>query len=312
MEKIMKSKCLLGLAVGDALGEPAEGFNSWDYEEELGGKITDFIKKPEITDDTVLTMLVAESIIENQGVVREKIARKFVENRHKLRRLGPTTRKALERLEKNPKSKAKSGSSNGAAVRVIPVGLIHSGCFKIIGGGAGIREVPSKFSKLVRDAVEVSIITHGEDVAISAACAIASAISVAVEGKSKAAIILAAMAGARRGLRYGTETWSPVVYERIEEAVNTPIDSLPNKIGTGIAAFEAIPTAIAVFYRTHDFKEAVLTAVNLGGDADTIGAIVGAIAGAYYKQIPEKWVSKIPQREKLQKLEKALLNLRKG
>jgi ADP-ribosylglycohydrolase len=314
MKRIFQSKSLLGLAIGDALGEPAEWFNPWDYEEEYGGKIKDFIKEPKITDDTILTMLVAESIIENQRVIREEIARKFVENRHKLYRIGPTTREALKRLAKNPKSKAVSGNTNGAAVRVVPVGLIHSDVFKVNKSRTCLKEVPTRFQKLIEDTMETTIITHGEDVAISAACAISCAVSAAVDGLSKDGILLSASTGARRGLKYGTETWSPVVYEKIEEAVNIihKIKDTPEiNRWNGIGAWQSIPTAIAVFYRTDSFEEAVLTAVNLGGDTDTIGAIVGALAGAYYKQIPDKWIQKIPEREKLLQLEKELLEIRK-
>jgi len=262
-------------------------------------------------------MLVAESIVENRGVVRERIAKKLVENRHKLFRLGPTTSKALRRLKRNLKSKSCSGSTNGAAIRAVPVGLIHSGVFKVDKSGNVMREVPVRFTKLIEDTVEVAIITHGEDVAISAACAIACAVNAAGEGFGRDTIILSALTGARRGMKYGTETWSPVIYEKIREAVNIPFAELVKRNDielnkwNGIEAWESIPTAIAIFYRTHSFEEAVITAVNLGGDADTIGAMVGAIAGAYYKQIPEKWIKKIPEGEKLQQLEEKLLKLRR-
>ena len=55
---------------------------------------------------------------------------------------------------------------------------------------------------------------------------------------------------------------------------------------------EAVPPAIASFLLTDSFKDAVVTGINLGGDTDTIGAMTGAIAGAYYgySQIPEEWI----------------------
>ena len=50
---------------------------------------------------------------------------------------------------------------------------------------------------------------------------------------------------------------------------------------------------------TVSFEEAVLKAVNLGGDTDTIGAITGTLAGAYYQLagIPEKWIQQLVNRE---------------
>ena len=57
----------------------------------------------------------------------------------------------------------------------------------------------------------------------------------------------------------------------------------------------SLEAAIWCLGSTRTFKEAVLKAVNLGGDTDTVGAITGALAGMYYKMdgIPEEWLNKI-------------------
>ena len=60
---------------------------------------------------------------------------------------------------------------------------------------------------------------------------------------------------------------------------------------------------------TDNFEEALIEAVNLGGDADSIGAVCGQIAGAYYgySAIPERWLSAIKDREKLDALIEAFM-----
>jgi poly(ADP-ribose) glycohydrolase ARH3 len=59
-----------------------------------------------------------------------------------------------------------------------------------------------------------------------------------------------------------------------------------------VSALGAVPPAIASFLLTRGFKESVVVAVNCGGDTDTVGAMSGALAGAYYgySQIPEQWL----------------------
>jgi poly(ADP-ribose) glycohydrolase ARH3 len=62
-----------------------------------------------------------------------------------------------------------------------------------------------------------------------------------------------------------------------------------------LRAIESVPAALAAFLLTHSFREAVISAVNLGGDTDTIGAMAGAVAGAYYgyNQIPQEWLNSL-------------------
>ncbi len=71
-------------------------------------------------------------------------------------------------------------------------------------------------------------------------------------------------------------------------------------LGTGVAAFDSVPTAIYAFCRFDTFEDAVVYAISLGGDTDTIGAMTGAICGAFYGEaaIPGRWVAKLEEGEK--------------
>jgi poly(ADP-ribose) glycohydrolase ARH3 len=72
------------------------------------------------------------------------------------------------------------------------------------------------------------------------------------------------------------------------------------KLGNGMAAFNSVPTAIYSFLHADGFEEGVIYAVSLGGDTDTIGAMTGAISGAYYgdRAIPREWVEQLEEGEK--------------
>ena len=67
-----------------------------------------------------------------------------------------------------------------------------------------------------------------------------------------------------------------------------------------VSAIGAVPAAIAAFMLNDNFRDTVLTAVNCGGDTDTIGAMAGAIAGAYYgfSSIPSVWSESLENGEK--------------
>jgi ADP-ribosyl-[dinitrogen reductase] hydrolase len=82
-----------------------------------------------------------------------------------------------------------------------------------------------------------------------------------------------------------------------------------NNSGWAVSTLEA---ALWAFHSTSDFAAGMLAAVNLGGDSDTIGAVYGQIAGAFYgyQDIPEKWLAKIKDRKKINQLIEALINLK--
>ncbi|MDY6965210.1 MAG: ADP-ribosylglycohydrolase family protein [Halobacteriota archaeon] len=283
------TKCLIGLAIGDALGEPFEGLHATQIEKVWKGD--GFFKDPEITDDTILTIIVAESILEQRGVSGESIGRKIISNEDKLRRIGPTTSNAIYMLKEDIKFKSKTGTTNGAAMRASPVGLA---CDK----------------NIIEETVEASQVTHGTDVAISGACCISSAINSAINASDKDEVIEECIKGAMEGRRSGVPTNLPKIDDMIELALDTPIRMLSEVIGVGIQTHESVPCAVALFYSSNDFKDAVVNAVKLGGDTDTIASMSGAISGAFYGEVPSSWALSIKEVGYLDKLEKGLLKLK--
>jgi len=85
------------------------------------------------------------------------------------------------------------------------------------------------------------------------------------------------------------------------------------ELGNGIEAFNSVPSAIYSFLIHHDsFAQAVIYAVSLGGDTDTIGAMTGAIAGAYLgvEAIPNQWRDKLENRLYIAELAEKLWQLK--
>lgn len=90
-----------------------------------------------------------------------------------------------------------------------------------------------------------------------------------------------------------------IISDLLTETPGPGFSDLVARLGNGIEAYNSVPTAIYSFL-SHplSFKEAVLYAISLGGDTDTIGAMTGAISGAYLgvDSIPGKWQMKLENR----------------
>jgi len=81
------------------------------------------------------------------------------------------------------------------------------------------------------------------------------------------------------------------------------------ELGNGVEAYNSVPTAIYCFLRNWgSFEDSVLYAVSLGGDTDTIGAMTGAISGAYHgvEAIPEQWKSMLERGDYIEELAEKL------
>ncbi len=292
--------CFYGVALGDAMGMPGE---LWPRAQVLDhfGRIDRFLPGPDghfvvdgfvagqVTDDTQQTLMLAEAIIAEDGdVVPETVARHLVAWADRVGAsegsfLGPSSARAIDRLRNGESlwETGRTGETNGAAMRIAPVGLVSH-----------VRELED-----LVDRVEASAaMSHRTDVAISGAAAIAAAVAEAVEADpaDPAAIdrvVDAALAGARAGAQRGVAVVAPSIARRIELAVSlvraasdddAALRDLYEVAGASVATTDTVPTAIALFVLANGnpHRSALLSA-NLGGDTDTIGAIVGSICGAF-------------------------------
>lgn len=295
---------LANALIGDAMGSATEGLTPEKILQHFGGKVTRFYPPPDatfargrkagqLTDDTTQMLMMLEAISEDGGVLKvETVAKwllKWAEDEALFQQFaGPSTRRAVQRLKDGaspyetgkPSFPMDMGASNGAAMKVAPAGLAH----------AGDPEAA------VRDAATMCIPTHNTDLAFAGAGAVAASVAAALTPKADVLSVAdAALFGARKGYEIArTEsvmTRSPSMVERIKLAVTIAASGddfdetcarLGDVIGCGLPIIEAVPAAIGLFVAARgDAQRSVTGAVNLGGDADTVAAIAGAISGAY-------------------------------
>ncbi|MFN3284944.1 MAG: ADP-ribosylglycohydrolase family protein [bacterium] len=291
--------CLLGTAIGDSLGAAREGSLEIAETREIG---------PRYTDDTAMTIGVAESLIRCRGFDGEDMARRFVENffREPWRGYGAGPPRIFTMMlrdgrrwdEMLDRELYPGGSwGNGAAMRVAPIGLFYC-------------DEPEKLREVVHGA---SRITHSHELAIEGAVLQAHAVALAVRTQYPCLNreeFLAQLKGLLRSEAY---------LEKLD-AVGRLLDRKEDRVrviahlGHGVEALNSVPTAVYAFLANDDFEETVVYAVSLGGDTDTIGAMAGAIAGAYYgvQKIPRAWRDKCENREYIEELARKLWEASRG
>jgi len=276
--------CLLGLAIGDALGLPVEGWTreriharfDWldRYEPRRDARGEVELEKGEITGDTEMALCFVEGLISAGGFVDpEAIGVRLIKmiERPGPNLLGETTRQSIERMAETGEYQQGGGGAwppgSGAAARSAPLGLLHA-----VG-----RFNPEVFT---REILRAGLITHCETESLNGALAFAYAVRLVVNDEVPPEMLLAEVASfidedtVARKIRQA---------ERLVASGGQRDADLRNlrKIGTSAYVAEAVAAALYCF-ATHpdDFSSAVFTAVNTGGDSDTIAAMTGALVGA--------------------------------
>ncbi len=320
--------CLAMGAIGDALGMPAHDMTRQEIIKRFGKPIDDFqppfddsrvhkkLKAGQVTDDTLLTLATARAAIDHQGKVHPRIMADYIMaavNQAFEQGLdtlfGQNTKAALAvfSLKKDPfkilrqEKSPMVGATNGGAMRIAPIGLIH----------------PGDPAGAVRDAARACLPTHGTQTGIAAAAALAGAIAEAMDPQATVFTVLqralqAAEAGERIGMKISRNVPLPSVPARIRLAVSLVLtarspeeacESLARIIGLGLPAYESIPTALGIFVAYKgDPVRCVLAGANIGNDTDTIASMVGSLSGTFsgIQAVPLKWLKTI---EKINQLD---------
>ena len=293
---------LVGLALGDALGMPTQAMSP-ELIRAVYGRITGLVdgdaSQPyapgmpagSVTDDTEQALLVASLLVRGRGCSSGRVALDAGEFAHALLAwedsmiergsldlLGPSTKAALERVRagEDPLSVGGAGTTNGAAMRVTPIGIAIS------------TEDPQAFADAVWSSCQV---THATRQGFQSAALVAAAVSMGIDTPRSAASDMTALLW--KAVSYVDSlpergAWTPdpdvvAATRRAMQLVANPASSslecLVEQVGTSVASAQAIPMAFALLARDPS-PQALLDAANLGGDTDTIGAIAGAILGA--------------------------------
>ena len=302
IEQVLKSKflgALVGTGIGDALGAPFEG-RRWVKPEEI-----DMVaeRQPVLTytDDTHMMIGVAESLIGAGGFDGKDMAHAFIKN-YELepwRGYGPGPPSIFRLIraggawEQVAQALYHSGSyGNGSAMRIAPIGVFYHD------DSAVLREVAYKSSQ----------ITHAHNLGKEGAALQAYAIALVTSLKPLATFDRGSFLA--KLINYVSDGVYREKLNRIQALLSQPDrDKAIIELGNGIEAFNSVPTAIYSFLTQPDsFTQAVLYAISLGGDTDTIGAMTGAISGAYLgiELIPISWRNKLENRLYIEELAEKL------
>ncbi|MCU0513555.1 MAG: ADP-ribosylglycohydrolase family protein [Anaerolineae bacterium] len=294
---LLKDKILGGLygqALGDAWGMPAY-FDFDQTQAAFGPFITQFYPAPadhevhsglpagRITDDSEQAFSLAQAYIAAGGVTLAATAAAIIAWYDRTGGdtslyVGPSTRRGVQALKRgeDPQRTGRMGDTNGAAMRVSVVGLLYPG--DPIGAieAAAISALP----------------THGTNVAMSGACAVAAAVAVALRPDATLdAIIAGGMLGAEIGRQRGTRWIGASVTQRIQMAVEIARKGTPplarlreiyDRVGTSLSIVDTVGAAFGVLAMAEgDPQQTAIYGATLSGDADTVAAIACAMAGAY-------------------------------
>ena len=293
---------LAGLALGDALGMPTQAMSPAQIRA-VYGRITGLVdgdaSQPyapgmpagSVTDDTEQALLIASLLIRGRGSSSGRIALNAVEFAHALLAwedsmiergsldlLGPSTKAALERVRagEDPLTVGGEGTTNGAAMRVTPIGIAMS------------TADPEAFADAVWSSCQV---THATHQGFQSAALVAAAVSMGIDAARSPSLDLRSLLW--KAVTYVDSlpergAWTPdpdvvaATRRAMQLAVNpasSSLECLVEQVGTSVASAHAIPMAFALLARVPS-PQALLDAANIGGDTDTIGAIAGAILGA--------------------------------
>ena len=293
---------LAGLALGDALGMPTQAMSPEQIRAVYGtitGLVDGDASQPyapgmpagSVTDDTEQALLVASLLVRGRGSSSGRVALDAGEFAHALLAwedsmiergsldlLGPSTKAALERVRagEDPLSVGGAGTTNGAAMRVTPIGIAMS------------TADPEAFADAVWSSCQV---THATRQGFQSAALVAAAVSMGIDTARSTTPNLRSLLW--KAVTYVDSlpergAWTPdpdvvAATRRAMQLVANPASSslecLVEQVGTSVASAQAIPMAFALLARDPS-PQALLDAANIGGDTDTIGAIAGAILGA--------------------------------
>jgi len=320
--------CIMGAAVGDAMGSATEGYTLEQIRKCFNGQVTEFQKPAadtfangneagQVTDDFSSFYFVAKAIADKNGqidrvIICDALRKWSTHNDFFDRYATVATKVAFQRVFGEPLTFTYGiptypfQATNSAAIYSAPIGLFHVG----------------NIDKAIYDAAVAASVAYDNSLSISGACAVAAAISKAAESCSDLySVISAGLYGAREGERLGKEMAHEAagasVVKRMELAIDLALSGndcesnmkqLADKVGCGPHVSETVPAAFGLLLiNAGNVMDTVFGGVNIGYDTDAIASIGGAIAGALkgYGSIPSRYTNIIERINSLHIIELA-------
>lgn len=287
---------MVGTGIGDALGRPAEGMHPLSIRDQWG-YLEDYVPwdgwtsgpKGTLTDDTELALCIAQSVVETGEFDPKDLAERFHAWYPVGRGIGSATWAACDRLERGATwfHSGSASAGNGAAMRAAPLGLA----------------APFDMDELRRISAWSAVITHADPTAVASTVVMAYTVAHLVHTVPGSLDLDELLTGVDRSLegladpelpsrrRPGSTTLRQRIHD-VFEMRDQPLEDVFAVTHNGAFVLESLPAAIAAFIVNTESAEGVITeAVNGGFDADTVGAMAGALAGAYhgYSAFPDRW-----------------------
>jgi len=268
--------CLLGLALGEALGFPAEGRSPQDIEMIYGGRLEGLVARRgrrhtwpagQVAKDTQLAIILGQSLLEVDGALdMDDFSERLVRWLPSALKPGKSTVQAVQALTEGRHWSVSGLDSNGAGgtTRVAPLALLRRG----------------QYSRLRQEAVLQCSVTHKGSKAIAGSVLFATAIAALSDtptGQLNQAEFLTLLERAIRGIDFDSSARLHELTLALDEEVRPP--EVLSRFKTGGFILECLPAALYCFLRwPTEPRQAILTAINAGFDACTTGAMTGALA----------------------------------
>ena len=288
--------CLLGLALGDALGAPYEGGPL----ERLLWRLIGTTRKGGMrwTDDTQMSLDLAESLLERSGLDADDVAQRFAASYRWSRGYGPGAAKVLQRIDRGmgwqqaSRSVYPAGSfGNGGAMRAPVLGL-------------WCAQQPQALVEAARLSAQV---TNAHPLGMEGAVLLASATALSLVLDEPLAILQGAAAHCTLE-PFTTRLALAAHWLHTENAPSA--QDIARQLGNGMAASTSCVTALymALRFRHLPFQSMLDRVIALGGDVDTIAAMAGAVwgAGRGLADLPVAALARLEQSERLLRVAQAL------
>lgn len=315
----LKSKVLgslVGAAAGDAMGAATELRTIAQIKSDFDGWVTTFIAPPQdtfgrcnnagmVTDDFTQGKFILEAVLDKNGEISDESLgnafRRWMDHPFYPNFTGPTTRAAMQRIFNDTRPSLQGDAEAGEPKQ--DVVLVNNGNASATNGSAMKAWSASLLSlkapdDLIATTYEIARFTHNNVISVSGACAVSAAVNAALsDGTTLNDVIDTGIRGADQGYDYAEQHGAmmmagPSVARRIELAMQigqkhtsweTAVPELADIIGSGLHASEAVPAVFGILACCgNNPEQAILAAVNIGNDTDTVATMVGSIVGALH------------------------------
>ncbi len=298
---------LIGSALGDAIGELGFRYRN-------KSKLLEALERNEVlryTDDTAMSLALVEHILTNEGMIEpELLGKTFHEHfkREPWRGYGPGPPTIFQNVNQTEMSYVEAAKflyngegsfGNGAAMRIIPVGLYYF----------------DASDEMIREAAtRSSIPTHAHPLGVEGACILAKATSLAMKSDDLSDID-DKVAFIEELIQF---TINPKYEQQLRTSMQLLVEQAPlshaaRKLGSNVTALKSVPFAIHAFlHNPKEYRGSLLETIMISRDKDTVGTMSGGMVGAHQgiNCIPIRWIEILENKEKIENLASRLANLK--